>query len=329
MSFSLSLDPETDLEPGFCDPIQITDAAYNDAAIWVDFTAESPRQFRLGVFGDLDAWNPDGLSPDEHPGFLDRLEIVDEPPFDSGRWTHVVITYSGLNQAGGVANLYLDDEHRSRAGCMATRRAHLFPRGFLKSEAAMATNIRINVYAPLVVTALMLPAVPMAYGQDRMPPISVDDMTAEQRSVAEKFEADRGTAILRGPWVPLLRSPEVLSLMLDMRSHVRDRSLLSPKLTELAILLAAREWTQQYEWSAHAGAAAHAGLKPAIIEAVADGRRPVEMTADEERLYDLSMSSTATRASAMRPTTVHWRRSGKRGSSKRSPSKAITPCWRW
>ena len=109
VSFWLSLDPAADLEPGFCDPIQITDAAYNDAAIWVDFTAENPRQFRLGVFGDLDAWNPDGLSPDEHPGFLDRLVIVDEPPFETGRWTHVVITYSGLNtQMGGVATLYLD-----------------------------------------------------------------------------------------------------------------------------------------------------------------------------------------------------------------------------
>jgi len=111
VSFWLSLDPATDLEPGFCDPIQITDAAYNDAAIWVDFTGENPRQFRLGVFGDLDVWNPDGLSPDEHQGFLDRLLIISAPPFATGQWTHVVITYAGINtQNGGVANLYLDGE---------------------------------------------------------------------------------------------------------------------------------------------------------------------------------------------------------------------------
>ena len=111
VSFWLSLDPATDLQPGFCDPIQITDAAYNDAAIWVDFTGENPRQFRLGVFGDLDVWNPDGLSPDEHQGFLDRLLIVSAPPFATGQWTHVVITYAGINtQNGGVANLYLDGE---------------------------------------------------------------------------------------------------------------------------------------------------------------------------------------------------------------------------
>ena len=111
VSFWLSLDPATDLEPGFCDPIQITDAAYNDAAIWVDFTAENPRQFRLGVFGDLDVWNPEGLSPDVHPGFGGRLLIVDDPPFATGQWTHVVVTYERLNtQLGGVASLYLDGE---------------------------------------------------------------------------------------------------------------------------------------------------------------------------------------------------------------------------
>ncbi len=110
VSFWLSLDPATDLEPGFCDPIQITDAAYNDAAIWVDFTGENPRQFRLGVFGDLDVWNPDGLGPNDNPAFTDRLAVVDEPPFAGDRWTHVAITYAGLGQPGGAATLYLDGE---------------------------------------------------------------------------------------------------------------------------------------------------------------------------------------------------------------------------
>ncbi len=109
VSFWLSLDPAVDLEPGFCDPIQITATAFNDAAIWVDFTRENPRQFRLGLFGDLDVWNPDALASADHPWFLDRLIVVDDPPYATGRWTHVVITYSGLNtEGGGTANLYLD-----------------------------------------------------------------------------------------------------------------------------------------------------------------------------------------------------------------------------
>ena len=109
ISFWLKLDPAVDLEPGFCDPIQITDSRYNDAAVWVDFTKENPRQFRLGVFGDLHAWNPEELSPDEFPFFGERLIVAATPPFSRDTWTHVVVTYSGLgSDAGGHASLYLN-----------------------------------------------------------------------------------------------------------------------------------------------------------------------------------------------------------------------------
>jgi hypothetical protein len=110
VSFWLSLDPDQDLAPGYCDPIQLTDKDYNDAALWVDFTRDDrPRRFRLGVFGDLKVWNPSGIGPDQNPDFTRRLVAVSTPPFARGKWTHVAITYSGLNGgAGGAARLYLD-----------------------------------------------------------------------------------------------------------------------------------------------------------------------------------------------------------------------------
>ena len=112
VSFWLSLDPSVDLEPGFCDPIQVTHAAYNDAALWVDFTKENPRQFRMGVFGDLKTWNPDNLAPNDNPNFQKRLVVVNRPPFERGRWTHIVITHTGLNTESGAARLYIDGELR-------------------------------------------------------------------------------------------------------------------------------------------------------------------------------------------------------------------------
>jgi hypothetical protein len=116
LSFWLRLTPEEDLEPGYCDPIQVTDQAYNDSAIWVDFTRDNPRQFRLGVFGELETWNPQNLSPDENPDFGKRLVVVDTPPFRRDKWTHVLITYSGLGSSpGGTASLYLDAELQGRA----------------------------------------------------------------------------------------------------------------------------------------------------------------------------------------------------------------------
>ncbi len=109
ISFWLSLDPATDLEPGYCDPIQITDVSYNDAAIWVDFTKENPRDFRLGVIGDNNIWNPDGLE-DEEDLFLPQLVPVSDPPFAKGKWTHILINFSGLNAEKGQASFYIDGE---------------------------------------------------------------------------------------------------------------------------------------------------------------------------------------------------------------------------
>jgi hypothetical protein len=63
---------------------------------------------RLGVFGELDAWNPAEIPPNDNPNFLGRLVVVSEPPFAGGIWTHVAIVYESLGRAGAKATLYLD-----------------------------------------------------------------------------------------------------------------------------------------------------------------------------------------------------------------------------
>ncbi len=96
ISMWLQLDPEQDLEPGYCDPIQITDVGYNDAALWVDFSDKNPRSFRMGVFGDLEVWNPRNISPDKNIDFSNRLLTAKDRPFSRDQWTHVVISYQSL-----------------------------------------------------------------------------------------------------------------------------------------------------------------------------------------------------------------------------------------
>lgn len=110
ISFWLSLDPSTDLEPGYTDPIQITDMRYNDASIWVDFTDKNPREFRLGVIGDLDIWSRDTLNSSSTVEFEKRLVRIKTPPFTKNSWTHVLITYHALGTAESRASLYLNGE---------------------------------------------------------------------------------------------------------------------------------------------------------------------------------------------------------------------------
>ena len=71
-----------------------------------------------------------------------------------------------------------------------------------------------------------------------------------------------------------------------MGDYLRYKSALPPRLSEFVILMTAREWTQQYEWNAHYPIAVKAGVKREILDAIAEGRRPTEMSADQTILYE-------------------------------------------
>ena len=122
--------------------------------------------------------------------------------------------------------------------------------------------------------------------QDRMPPIPAEQLTDAQKKAIDEFKAAR-SADISGPFVPLLRSPEVMTRARAMGDYLRFRSTLPPRLSEFVILMTSRRWTQNYEWNAHEPLARRAGIKPDIIAAIAEGRRPAGMTAEEEILYAL------------------------------------------
>ena len=139
------------------------------------------------------------------------------------------------------------------------------------------------MFVTMTMVAIAAAAGP-AGAQDRMPPIPANKLTEAQRKAVEEFKAAR-SAELSGPFVPLLRSPEVLSRARAMGDYLRFKSALPPRLSEFVILLTARRWTQQYEWNAHQPLAAQGGLSADIIRAVAEGRRPERMAADESAVY--------------------------------------------
>ena len=91
---------------------------------------------------------------------------------------------------------------------------------------------------------------------------------------------------LTGPWIALLRSPEIVNRARALSDYLRFNSSLPPRLSELVILITARQWAQPYEWNAHQTLALKGGLNPDIAVAVAEGRRPHQMAEDEEAVYD-------------------------------------------
>lgn len=122
---------------------------------------------------------------------------------------------------------------------------------------------------------------------DRMPPIPADKLTPEQKKASDDFTAERKVPVF-GPFVPLLRSPEVMLRARAMGDYLRYKSVLPQQLNEFAILITARHWGQEYEWALHQPIAVKAGLKTEITQALSEGRRPQGMSADEEMIYDFS-----------------------------------------
>lgn len=159
-------------------------------------------------------------------------------------------------------------------------------RDFIRTGVGSACTVAMGATAlPLETTqpaAARTAALP-----DRMPEIPPEKMTPEQKKAADEFAAGRKTPVF-GPFVPLLRSPEVMVRAMAMGDYLRYRSVLPSQLNEFAILITARRWTQEYEWAVHQPIAVKAGLKAEIAQALAEGRRPQGMSADEEIIYEFS-----------------------------------------
>ncbi|HEX7504718.1 MAG TPA: hypothetical protein VF336_05580 [Syntrophales bacterium] len=137
----------------------------------------------------------------------------------------------------------------------------------------------------IIAVSIMVVFSPGAFAQDRMPAMSLDKMNPLQKKYAEEIiKGPRGA--LYGPFIPLIRSPELMDRAQKIGEYLRYKSAIGTRLSEFVILIVARQWTQQVEWAIHEPIALKEGIKPDVIKAIADGRRPEGMSGDEEMLYN-------------------------------------------
>ncbi|GLS44545.1 carboxymuconolactone decarboxylase family protein [Methylobacterium brachythecii] len=145
-------------------------------------------------------------------------------------------------------------------------------------------DFRVRFAVTLAIGLLMTAT---ASAQDRMPEIPAAQQTEAQKKASEEFLAARKVPVF-GPFVPLLRSPQLMLNASNMGLYLRYNSVIPLKLSEFTILLTAREWDQQLEWQIHEPIALKAGLDPAVVEAVREGRRPDTMGEEETLVYAFS-----------------------------------------
>ena len=123
---------------------------------------------------------------------------------------------------------------------------------------------------------------------DRLGPLAPEQMNPAQRAAAQAvIDGPRGAVY--GPFVPLLRSPELMDCAQRMGEYLRYRSAIGTRLSEVAILVTARHWNQPVEWAIHAPIAERTGIAPDVIHAIAHRRHPKDMLVDEALVYDFCM----------------------------------------
>lgn len=119
---------------------------------------------------------------------------------------------------------------------------------------------------------------------DRFKPLTWDEMNPAQRKMVEDLVSGPRSGA-GGPFNVLLRSPEMGNIAQKFGASMRFNADMPRKLNEMAIIITGRYWTAQYEWYAHKRAALAAGLSPAIVEAIQNGRRPTGMSKEEDAVY--------------------------------------------
>jgi 4-carboxymuconolactone decarboxylase len=147
-------------------------------------------------------------------------------------------------------------------------------------------SLAVAVFALVGLVAMLGSACVRA--DDRLPALPLDKYTEVQKKAARDFAADRGKTVF-GPFVPLLRSPELMLGAKAMGDYLRFKSSLPKRIGELAVLVVCREWTQQVEWQIHYPLALQSGVSREVADAIADGRRPDKLKEDEQVAYDLSI----------------------------------------
>jgi len=121
--------------------------------------------------------------------------------------------------------------------------------------------------------------------QQRMPPLPAGKMTDAQRKAADEMIAGPRKGV-KGPFVPLLRCPELMDRLQKVGEYLRFQSSLDQRISEFVMLVVSRAWTQHFEWFVHVPLGRKAGISEDTIAALADGRRPSGMSEDEELAYD-------------------------------------------
>jgi len=142
-----------------------------------------------------------------------------------------------------------------------------------------------------LVVLIAMPQLSRAEDVTRFAPLKAEELNPAQKAWVDAIALPpRNAKFDSPPYRAYIRSPDLAPRLSALSDYLRWNTSLPPRLSELAILITARQWTAQYEWFAHYPLALKGGLDPKIAGDIAAGKRPDNMKDDEAALYDFAMA---------------------------------------
>jgi 4-carboxymuconolactone decarboxylase len=144
-----------------------------------------------------------------------------------------------------------------------------------------------HLFTTALVAAVLAPLA--AGAQERYPTLAPEQLTPQQKAYVENLQKpprNNTTALKNPPFKVYLRSPDLAEKLEAVSDYVRWGTGLPPRLTELAIMITARQWSSQWIWRGHYRGAVRGGLDPSVGADIAAGKRPDKMKEDETILYN-------------------------------------------
>ncbi len=135
-------------------------------------------------------------------------------------------------------------------------------------------------------SASLLPSDVHPESLTRLPPLTRNDLDAEGKAVYDNIVGD-GPPPKTGPVAISLYSPRIAQVFADLNGYLRYNGVLSPRHTEVAIVVATWEIAQQYEYSSHEPAALEYGAPQAVIDTIKFDREPVGLPPEETVIIKL------------------------------------------
>ncbi len=152
-------------------------------------------------------------------------------------------------------------------------------------DTALGKNMLKIVFGLLLSSAIACTAL----GQElRFAPLKEEQLSPAQKAWVDTIvPPPRNARFTNPPYRAYIRNIELAQRLTPLSDYLRWNTSLPARLSEMAILLTAREWSSQYEWAAHYPLAIKGGLEPSVADDIAQGRKPAKMKEDENALYQL------------------------------------------